>query len=152
MIKPWWSPLKSRFFMVKTTIFHGFNMFKQPFFMLKSTIFGFHNRLVVGSPGVTSRPMAIGSGSAGNGAGTWGVGSAACTGDQGGMDLSRGFTPWSFLKWIFRWFLSEFSSCSTCSCMSNGLVNVISSGFKLVLSRSSMGKKKYVWTGEERRQ
>ena len=39
-----------------------------------------------------SRPMAIGSGSAtGNGAGTWGVGSAACTGDQGGMDLSRGF-------------------------------------------------------------
>jgi hypothetical protein len=36
--------------------------------------------------------------------------------------------------------------------MSNGLVNVISSGFKLVLSRSSMGKKKYVWTGEERRQ
>ena len=36
---------------------------------------------VVGSPGVTFRPMAIGSGLAtGNGAGTWGVGSAACAG------------------------------------------------------------------------
>ena len=59
------------------------------------------------------------------------------------LEASGGEVFWSefsdgFSKWIFNFFDV---------CMSNGLVNVISSGFKLVLSRSSMGNL-YVWTGE----